>query len=285
MFYNKSTDGGINWGTDTAINTIPLPPLFLNGGTDVQAKGAAILRTSPVNSNELYVVYASDPDGGGPDEADIFFIKSTNGGSSWSTAIKLNDDSTTNDQVLPWMEVTANGIIDVVWYDRRNDTNDLLWDVYATTSIDAGATFAANMMVNTMSFSTPQPKNGFWFGEYLALAATNSAAHIAFTSSVIDTQGDVFFTSFNNPVLGIETVEIIKPKLYPNPTNDVFYLDLGDKILDTQIQIFDQLGKILLDEKSVDKIIDINIETFASGLYFVKVFNTSRTTTLKVLKN
>lgn len=266
IFFNRSTDGGINWGTDTAINTIPLPPLWLNGGTDVLAKGASVIRAHPTNPNELYVVYASDPDGAGPDEADIFFTRTVNAGVSWSNAIRINDDSTTNDQVLPWMDITPNGIIDIVWYDRRSDGSDLTWDVYGTTSIDGGLTFANNFMVNALSFPTPQPKNGLWFGEYLALSSDNNKGYVAFTSSLIDIQGDVFFASFNNPILGIEDRIKRDVVLHPNPTTGILNIESETTI--TQIEVYDLLGQLVVSNSN-QNIIDIS--SVSQGIYFVKI--------------
>ena len=285
MLLDKSTDGGATWAGDITVNTIPLPPLNLNSGTEAQAKGAAILRTDPANSNQLYIVYAADPDGAGLDEADIFFIKSINGGTSWSSPpLKLNDDTTTNDQVLPWMEVKPNGIIDVVWYDRRNDPSDLLWDVYITTSINGGTSFAPNTQVNTTSFSTPQTNSGIWFGEYLALTVSNSTAYIGFTSSTIDTQGDVFFTSFNNPTLSVPSYnEIPQPKIYPNPTKNSILIHLENSI-ETQVKLYDLTGKIMFSETLKSDVISIDLSNYASGIYLIAIRNQQTVSIQKVVK-
>ncbi len=78
IYIDKSTDGGVNWGTDITVRTIDLPPLNvttqLPSVTDARAKGAPVLATHPTDPNELYIVYASDPDGIaiGPDEGDNF---------------------------------------------------------------------------------------------------------------------------------------------------------------------------------------------------------------------
>lgn len=268
MYFNKSTDGGMTWASDLIINTIPLPPLWLNGGTDVLAKGAAVIRAHPSNPNELYVVYASDPDGTGPDEADIFFIRTVNSGVSWSNAIRINDDNTTNDQILPWMNVTPNGIIDIAWYDRRNDGSDLNWDVYAATSVDGGLTFSNNLMINAFSFTTPQPKNGLWFGEYLALTSDINKAYVAFTSSLIDIQGDVFFTSFNNPVLGLEDHIDRNVILYPNPTYNKVNIRLKN-LSDVKMTILDIQGN-LISKNAINKIDStINVDFLKAGIYIV----------------
>ena len=241
------------------------------------------MKASHTNPNELYVVYASDPDGAGPDEADIFFTRTTNGGSSWSNAIRVNDDSTTNDQVLPWMDVTPNGIIDIIWYDRRNDGSDLNWDVFGTTSIDGGLTFANNFQVNALSFPTPQPKNGFWFGEYLALTSDNNKGYVAFTSSIIDIQGDVFFASFNNPILGVEENIIRDVAMYPNPSYGDVYIQLQN-IGSVELSIYDTTGKLIYNTVIIRNETILDLNSFKAGVYFVRFKHADGAMTKKLIK-
>jgi hypothetical protein len=292
MLLDKSTDGGATFNSvnDMIVDSIILPPLQLNGGVEARAKGAAIIRSHPLNSNELYITYAADPDTLGSDEADIFFIKSMDGGNSWSSPpVRLNDDNTTNDQVLPWMEVNNNGVINVVWYDRRNDPNDLVWDVYETTSSDGGNTFTVNSQINNTSFSTPQTSGGGpWLGEYMALVSADTMAYVAFTSSAIDGNGDVLFTSFSNPDINLSVDEAQnlsdEPNIYPNPTNESIHIDIGNNH-DIELQIFDFYGKRIVVKKLIDQLTTINLSGYAPGIYLVKLRYNDKTITKKIVKN
>lgn len=210
IYLDKSTDGGVTWGTDVAVATVYLPPLNLNPSADnTRAKGAPVLKVSPNNSSELYLVYAEDPDktllpGGsyldGPDDADIHFIKSTDGGSTWTSPIKVNNDATSNDQILPWMDVKPNGTIDIAWYDRRNDPLDSKWDVFVAKSTNSGASFSSNLKLNDSSFISPVHSFSTegWLGEYLGVAVDSSYMYVAWTSSVVNIQGDVYFDKVDN---------------------------------------------------------------------------------------
>ena len=208
VYILKSTDGGVTFpqwdaaNPDHLVTTINLPPLRVtraDGTLDALAKGAPVLAASPSSSSELYLVYAADPDGAGSDEADIFLIKSTDSGQNWGSPVKVNhDDTTINDNIEPWISVKPDGTIDVAWYDRRNDPNDILWDVYIAKSIDGGATFSANVCLTDNSFATPTVSGG-WMGEYLGLTADATNAYVAFTSSFTDsTNGDVYFDKIPN---------------------------------------------------------------------------------------
>ena len=204
IYMNISTDGGVTWlSTDILVTTVNLPPLRLNGGTDVLAKGAAVIEVSPFNSQELYIVYAEDPDGAGPDECDIFFIRSLDAGNTWTIPLRVNDDLTTNDQVLPWIDVKPNGTIDIAFYGRYDD-GDINWRIVMAMSTDGGNSFTPNIQVNSTSAPSPFTPSGYWMGEYLGLVADNTHAYVGFTSSISDINGDVYFVKTQNPLAEID---------------------------------------------------------------------------------
>jgi|GEM_PF-1518873 len=215
IFLDVSTNGGLSWGPDNLIETVLLPPINLNNGTDARAKGAAVIDVSPTNTQEIYLSYAADPDGLGPDEADVYFRKSTNGGQTWTPRIRLHNDATVCDQVMPWMDVKPNGIIDIAFYDRQNDPNDLLWDVTLVTSTDNGNSFSPEQFLNASNFPTPGTSVGPWFGEYLGLKADETQVYVCWTSSILDIQGDIFFNKALNPELEMDYGDAPDP---PYPT-------------------------------------------------------------------
>jgi hypothetical protein len=125
-----------------------------------------------------YIVYASNPPG--PDLADIFFVKSTDYGVSWSTPVKLNDDATTTDQWMPTISVDNTGKIFVSWYDSRNDpTNNILTDIYGTTSSNGGVSFAPDNRISNQSFNPDNMAiinltDASYIGDYFGTASTGN---------------------------------------------------------------------------------------------------------------
>lgn len=196
IYLDKSTDGGATWGTDQSVAAVNLPPLSVSpavGPPDTLAKGAPVLAASPNNPNDLYIVYAADPNTADPNnEADIFFIKTTDGGQNWSPPLRVNDDPNKHDQIIPWIDVKPDGTIDVAWYDRRNDSNDTYWDVYIARSVNAGKSFSKNVRLSDQSFLAPSG----WIGEYLGLAVDSNDAYVAFTSD--PNNGDIYFDRIPN---------------------------------------------------------------------------------------
>ncbi|MCA1844794.1 MAG: glycoside hydrolase [Actinobacteria bacterium] len=84
-------------------------------------------------------------------EANIFFVRSTDGGQSWTPAVRLDDDNVPQDtQFTPEIDVAPNGRVDVVWYDFRLE-HGFAPDVYYTHSNDDGVTWAPNQRVTDRS--------------------------------------------------------------------------------------------------------------------------------------
>lgn len=164
IYVDKSTNGGVTWGTDRAAATT-----HAGFGSDIGCVGgrsqgpAHALKVGP--SGTLYLVYADPVTGGQNNHGfDILFTKSTNGGTTWSTPVVINDDNTSSDQFHPTLSVESNGSggdkITVSFYDRRDDPGDCLAYVYATQSTDNGATWSPNIRVTSAQSNFDGNPNG-----------------------------------------------------------------------------------------------------------------------------
>ena len=153
----KSTNGGVNFG----------PPVFVTPVNIIGFGSGNLFGNFRVNSfpnidvnqtnGQTYITYASMPNAFpalNPDGSDVYFVRSTNGGSAWSVPLRMNDDPS-NDQFFPVLSVNRNGGIRAIWYDRRNDPNNLLIELFTTVSSDGGASFRPNLRVNVGSASFP----------------------------------------------------------------------------------------------------------------------------------
>jgi hypothetical protein len=167
LMFDKSTDGGQTWGTDIFVSSIP-------GGWDFdvsgiyRANGLPItmcdISNSPYNGY-IYVVWSDQRNGA--TDTDIFMSRSTNGGTTWTAPIKVNDDNTTRHQFFVWSTIDlSTGNLWFVFYDRRNTTGAAT-DVYVAKSTDGGNTFE-NFKVSESSFT---PTSGVFFGDYTNIAA------------------------------------------------------------------------------------------------------------------
>src|SRR5262249_52904322 len=119
---------------------------------------------------DIYVVYNDDPKGP-VDKADIFFTMSSDGGNTWSSPLRVNDDVTTTDQWQPAMALTPDGThLFITWYDRQNDTaNDSLIDRYGVIGRVSGhsVTFAPNSRITDVSFPPALGKDPIVLATYM----------------------------------------------------------------------------------------------------------------------
>lgn len=90
-------------------------------------------------------------------------------------------------------------------------------------------------------------------------------------------------------VLGVEEAENVSLNLmaYPNPAKDRLTLKVGNQDgQNLSFLLFDLTGKLLHNAKVKSNETVINMQDYQSGIYFLKIFNTSKEIkTFKILKN
>lgn len=154
----KSTDGGLTW---TPFTTVSLAPFTQDNGDTAFCGRPALngriritnfpaVGTNPTNGNEVYVTWNASPSG--VDDADVFFSRSTDGGVTWSTPVRLNDDTTTSDQFMPALDVANDGTILIAWYDRREDVVNFNMRRWGGMSFDGGVSFTSNFPIGDALF-------------------------------------------------------------------------------------------------------------------------------------
>lgn len=168
IFFDKSSDGGKTW-LDKDITVTNQP-----GGWDLTIPGINRCNGMPVTkvdlsdspySNNIYINWTDQRNG--EDDTDVWIVKSTDGGDSWTAPLRVNDDPAGKHQFFTWMDVDpVTGYIYIVFYDRRA-YNDETTDVYLATSIDGGASFT-NKRINEESF---KPNELIFFGDYNDISA------------------------------------------------------------------------------------------------------------------
>lgn len=108
---------------------------------------------------------------------DVFHVRSTDRGKTWSTPTRLSDDPPQDlaGKYHPELAIAPNGRIEVAWWDFRNDNGNFATDVYLTTSFDDGASWTRNTRVTDRSIGR---RIGVWYGnsdirQPPGIAATN----------------------------------------------------------------------------------------------------------------
>ena len=148
--------------------------------------------TGPMRGN-IYVLASVDPVG--VDNQDVNFIRSTDGGQTWSAPIKINTDAADRNayQWFAMQGVAPNSRIDAVWYDTRGSLQPAVSQLYYAYSWDGGLTWSQNQPVTT-AFNThiAYPLGAQKLGDYSHLVSDKNGAHVAYTATFNGEQ-DVYY--------------------------------------------------------------------------------------------
>jgi hypothetical protein len=125
----RSTDGGSTWTNTYTGPTFPAPGRIQCSGYWVCMEidgGVGYWRYmgwgEPAAFNHVvHLVYTQH--GAGSDPADVYYIRSTDSGVTFSAPFKLNTDTTTRAQWQPSLSVGADGSLFATWYDERETEN------------------------------------------------------------------------------------------------------------------------------------------------------------------
>jgi hypothetical protein len=114
---------------DSGHNTKGSTKGYVQGHSQMSIKGSG-------STAEIYVVWVAS-------DNNIYFDKSSDGGATWDTDIRVNDNTSATRE-WPSIDMDAFGNIYVVWMDDRNGNND----IYFSYSIDGGNSFSTDQYVN-----------------------------------------------------------------------------------------------------------------------------------------
>jgi hypothetical protein len=188
----------------------PSQPMAWQLSTTVSLGGSTVMSAGPSPAGLLgqswvavshedgptrgYVYLLSSVDPSGSDPLDVMFSRSIDGGNTWSSPFRINDDSPGNNawQWFGTMAVAPNGRIDVIWLDTRDDPGGYDSQLYYSYSEDGGETFSANEAL-TPAFN---PQVG-WpvqqkMGDYIDMTSENGATHVAFAAT-FNNEEDVYY--------------------------------------------------------------------------------------------
>jgi hypothetical protein len=179
----RSSDKGATWSRAKIVDRLQLVAVRDPDNTSRTVRSADFnpdVAVDPSSGNpssgNLYAVWQDGRFSGGA-RSDIAFTMSTDGGSTWSPTVKLDQNSNGTSAFLPSVHVAADGTVGVSFYDFRNNTTDAglptdHWllhchsscsdpDNWSETHIDGG--------FDTENFPTPGGR--FFPGDYLGLTA------------------------------------------------------------------------------------------------------------------
>ena len=177
----------VNLGGDIAVSE-PINPEGLVGQIFL-----AVDRSGTSTNNNVYMMASVLPTGSS-NGSDVMFVRSTNGGVTFSAPVRVNDDPI-NHSKWHWfgtMSVAPNGRIDSVWLDTRNAANNTDSQLFYSYSTDAGMTWAPNVAVSSSFNPFLGYPNQSKLGDYLTIVSDNTGGNVAYAAT-FNGEEDVYY--------------------------------------------------------------------------------------------
>lgn len=195
---------------------------------------------------------------------------------------EVNFNLNTGDYTFNIPDVGIVGDAAAGWPDDSNPTDIIMnstdGDVYSLNNqalTDGELKFRQNLDWSVNWGGTDFPSGS---------AVLNSSDNIPVTAGTYDISFFRDNQSYTFTTLSIENQSFEEFQLYPNPTRDVWLIENPGTSI-KQVQIFDALGKMVLDLKTDSTQVEVNAQVFSQGLYLAKVRLTDNSeTTVKIIK-
>ena len=133
IYYKRSTDGGISWGTDTRISN----NVYYSSNPSISISGS-----------DVHIVWEDNRDGITAQNYQIYYNRSSDGGTSWGTDTRLTNDPTTAENpsvsssgpvvLVVWNHRDAGGVYTAINYKRSTD-GGISWGEDKVLTNDPGA--------------------------------------------------------------------------------------------------------------------------------------------------
>jgi hypothetical protein len=153
----------------------------------------AVDRSGTTTNNNVYMLASVQPSGS-TTGSDVMFVRSTDGGDTFSAPRRINDDRI-NHAKWHWfgtLSVAPNGRIDVVWLDTRNAGNNTDSQLFYSYSIDGGTTWSANVAVSNSFDPFIGYPNQDKIGDYITVVSDNASANVAYAAT-FNSEEDIYY--------------------------------------------------------------------------------------------
>jgi len=282
----SSSNGGSNWQVnENAFDMNGISGILSSKG-NIRVNGLpniAVDTTNGPRNNWIYIVTTQKDLAPAGSDPDVILNRSSDGGQTWSTGIRVNQDDLNNGaiQYFPAVHVDKYGGLNVIFYDDRNTTSDST-GVFLVRSEDGGNNWH-EFEISDRNFK-PLPIGGLgqgYQGDNICITSTNDKLWPAW----MDNRTGIYqiwsvpieISSVNVEPAGKIPYKFSLKQNYPNPFNPS--TKIGYSIPQTsqiQIKVYDILGKeiktLVNEEKPAGNYeVTWNAANVPSGVYFYQL--------------
>jgi BNR/Asp-box repeat len=143
----------------------------------------AVDRSGGPTNNNIYMLASVVPPG--RSTTDVMFVRSTDGGLTFSAPHKVNDDPV-NPSKWHWFgtfAVAPNGRLDAVWFDTRNAANNTDSQLFYSYSTDAGVTWSPSIAVSNSFIPFEGYPNQNKIGDYITIVSDETGGNVAYAAT------------------------------------------------------------------------------------------------------
>jgi len=252
IYYKRSTDAGINWGTDMPLTN------------DTNHRYTPTMSVSGSNVHIAFLDSRNWDPG-----YEIYYKHSTNGGISWSADMRLTIHYTSAS--LHSVIAASGSNVHVVWDDNRNSATN--YEIYYKRSTNGGINWGADTRLTYDSS----------YSMYPFVSASGTAVHCVW-SDYRNGNYEIYYKRdpSGNPI-GITNINLEIPSSfslsqnYPNPFNPTTVIKFDiPKSGEVSLKVYDVLGReiaSLVNEnlKTGSYSMDWNASQCPSGVYFYRL--------------
>lgn len=217
------------------------------------------------------------------DKADIILARSSDGGETWSEAIRINDDaSEENWQWFGTLSVAPNGRVDVLWLDTREYPGAVTSALYYSNSFDGGETWSANEKLSEAFDPHLGWPNQEKIGDYYHSISDNNGVHLAWAATFNGEQ-DVYYSyiQVEEPLSKVEN-KLEQPfqllQNTPNPFQEQtaihYSLDKKANVVVDIVNIYGKVVETLVAEHQIAGTYQVFWNTknkVSNGVYFYRL--------------
>jgi len=153
----------------------------------------AVDRSGTSTNNNIYMLASVQP-AGFTSGTDVMFVRSTNGGQTFSAPRRINDDPV-NHAKWHWfgaLSVAPSGQIDAVWLDTRNAANNINSQLFYSYSLDGGNTWSLNVAISNSFNPYLGYPNQDKLGDYITIVSDNAGANVAYAAT-FNGEEDIYY--------------------------------------------------------------------------------------------
>ncbi len=227
-------------------------------------------RSNGPGSGNVYMV-ASVTDFMFTEPGDVMFVKSTDGGQTWSSPRVINTDSSSTTQWFGTMACAPNGRIDVIWLDNSEDftgtDSSMLRYSYST---DQGSSWSTPEILSPKFDPHVGYPNQLKMGDYFDMISENNGVHLAWANT-LNGEEDVYYSYIVPGIVQSVNEYEQEPllQLSPNPTPGIFSIVSSVNL--SLVEVSNSLGQCVFERTPMSSNMLIDLSGAPNGMYLVRM--------------